>query len=40
MERTRNQFEGGAAQAGAEVRLPEWPAYLRMVDRADPGWRR
>ncbi len=40
MERTRNQFEDGAAQAGAEVRLPEWPAYLRMVDRADPGWRR
>ncbi len=40
MEHTRNQFEGGAAQAGAEVRLPEWPAYLRMVDRADPNWRR
>ncbi len=40
MEHTRDQFEGGAAQAGAEVRLPEWPAYLRMVDRADPDWRR
>lgn len=39
MERTREQFEGGAAQAGAAVRLPEWPAYLRLLDRIDPSWR-
>lgn len=25
--KTREQFESGEAQAGAEVRLPEWPAY-------------
>lgn len=39
MAHTRGQFEGGAAQAGAEERLPEWPAYLRMLDRLDPSWR-
>ena len=37
--KTRNQFESGAAQGGADVLLPEWPAYLRMLDRIDPGWR-
>ncbi len=36
---TREQFESGAAKAGAEVLLPEWPAYLRLVDREYPGWR-
>lgn len=36
---TREQFEGGAAKAGADVLLPEWPAYLRLVDREYPGWR-
>ncbi|MBT6273809.1 MAG: class II aldolase/adducin family protein [Chromatiales bacterium] len=39
VERTRHQFESGASQAGAAVLLPEWPAYLRMLDRRDPGWR-
>ncbi len=37
--KTREQFESGAAQAGADVPLPEWPAYLRLLDRVDPTWR-
>ena len=37
--KTREQFESGASQGGADVLLPEWPAYLRMLDRLDPGWR-
>jgi len=36
---TRNQFEGGAAQAGATVRHPAWPSYYRMMDRIDPQWK-
>lgn len=39
MAHTREQFEGGDAQAGAAVRHPEWPASLRMLDRIDPSWR-
>jgi adducin len=39
MARTREQFEGGDAQAGAAVRHPEWPAALRMLDRIDPSYR-
>jgi adducin len=39
MARTRQQFEGGDAQAGAVVRHPEWPAALRMLDRIDPSYR-
>ena len=39
MVRTREQFEGGDAQAGALVRHPEWPAALRMLDRIDPAYR-
>jgi adducin len=39
MARTRQQFEGGDAQAGAAVRHPEWPAALRMLDRVDPSYR-
>jgi adducin len=39
MARTREQFEGGDAQAGAYVRHPEWPAALRMLDRIDPSYR-
>lgn len=39
IEHTRSQFETGIAKAGADVLLPEWPAYLRLVDRAYPGWR-
>ncbi len=39
LEHTREQFETGLAQAGADVLLPEWPAYLRLVDREYPGWR-
>jgi len=38
MELTREQFEGGDAQAGAQVRLPEWPAYYRLMNRLDPNW--
>lgn len=38
--KTREQFESGASQGGADVLLPEWPAYLRMLDRADPDWRK
>lgn len=37
--KTREQFESGASQGGADVLLPEWPAYLRMLDRIYPGWR-
>jgi len=36
--KTREQFESGASQGGAKVLLPEWPAYLRMLDRLDPEW--
>ncbi|MCA3131811.1 MAG: class II aldolase/adducin family protein [Betaproteobacteria bacterium] len=39
MARTRQQFEGGDAQAGAAVRHPEWPAALRMLDRVDDSYR-
>jgi len=38
MSKTREQFEGGEAQAGAQVRLPEWPAYYRLMNRIDPNW--
>ncbi|GAF53236.1 hypothetical protein [Psychrobacter sp. JCM 18900] len=38
MIKTREQFEGGEAQAGAQVRLPEWPAYYRLMNRIDPNW--
>ncbi|MGB1255776.1 MAG: class II aldolase/adducin family protein [Thiolinea sp.] len=36
---TRDQFEGGAAQAGAQVRHPEWPALMRLIDAKDPNWK-
>ncbi|MEZ5480307.1 MAG: class II aldolase/adducin family protein [Thiolinea sp.] len=39
MAHTRDQFEGGAAQAGAKVRHPEWPALLRLIDRQNPDWK-
>ena len=39
MRHTRQQFEGGDAQAGAAVRHPEWPAFWRMLDRIDPSWK-
>ena len=39
MSRTRDQFESGDSAAGADVRLPEWPAWLRLLDRLDAGWR-
>lgn len=39
MMKTREQFEGGAAQAGAKVRHPEWPALVRLIDRKDPSWK-
>ena len=38
MIKTRHQFESGASQAGAQVRLPEWPAYYRMMKKIDPTW--
>ncbi len=40
MKSTREQFEGGDAQAGAQVRHPEWPAYIRMMDQIAEDWRR
>ncbi len=39
MAKTREQFEGGDAQAGAKVRHPEWPALLRLIDSLDPTWK-
>lgn len=39
MVHTRAQFEGGAAQANAKVRHPEWPALIRLVDQKDPTWK-
>ena len=39
MRHAREQFEGGAAQGGAAVRHPEWPAFWRMLDRLDPSWK-
>ena len=39
MAKTREQFEGGSAQAGAKKRHPEWPALLRLVDQKDPTWK-
>ena len=39
VEKTREQFESGTSRGGAGVLLPEWPAYLGMLDRMDPGWR-
>jgi hypothetical protein len=39
MRKTREQFEGGAAQAGAKVRHPEWPALIRHIDQIDPTWK-
>lgn len=39
MVHTREQFEGGSAQAGAAVRHPEWPAFIRLLDKIDPTWK-
>ncbi|MEM7240866.1 MAG: class II aldolase/adducin family protein [Pseudomonadota bacterium] len=39
MIKTREQFEGGAAQAGAKLRHPEWPALVRKIDKLDPSWK-
>ena len=39
MVHTRDQFEGGSAQAGAKVRHPEWPALIRLIDQKDPTWK-
>ena len=39
MAKTREQFEGGQAQAGAKVRHPEWPALLRLIDQKSPDWK-
>ena len=36
--KTRHQFEGGDAQAGANVRHPEWQAYFRLMTQVDPNW--
>ena len=37
--KTREQFEGFANRSGVSDPFPEWPAYLRMLDRIDPDWR-
>ena len=39
MVKTREQFEGGSAQADAKIRHPEWPALVRLIDAKDPGWK-
>ena len=39
MRHTRDQFEGGSAQAGAKVRHPEMPALWRLIDQQDPTWK-
>ena len=39
MRHKRQQFEGGDAQAGASVRHPEWPAFLRLLDKIDENWK-
>jgi len=39
MAKTREQFEGGAAQANALIPHPEWPALLRLIDAKDPTWK-
>jgi ribulose-5-phosphate 4-epimerase/fuculose-1-phosphate aldolase len=39
MERTREQFEGGSAQANAKVRHPECSAWMRLIDGIDPSWK-
>ncbi len=38
-EHTARQWETNTAAAGATEAVPEWPAYLRMLDRIDPGYR-
>ena len=37
MVHSRKQFEGRAAQGGAYVRHPDWPAYSRLLDKLDPS---
>ena len=39
LKHTREQFEGGSAQAGAKVRHPEWPAFWRLLDKVDDSWK-
>ena len=39
MAHTREQFEGGSAQANAKTRHPEWPALVRLIDCKDPMWK-
>jgi ribulose-5-phosphate 4-epimerase/fuculose-1-phosphate aldolase len=39
MVKTREQFEGGSAQANALVRHPEWPALVSLIDQIDPTWK-
>lgn len=39
MERTAQQWAGGAAGIGGGGSTREWPALLRMLDRLDPTWR-
>ena len=39
LKHTREQFEGGSAQAGAKVRHPEWPAFWRLLDTLDEKWK-
>ena len=39
MRYTRQQFEGGDAQAGALIHHPEWPALLRLLDKIDENWK-
>ena len=38
-EHTAQQWETNEAAAGSSEAVPEWPAYLRMLDRKDPSYR-
>jgi ribulose-5-phosphate 4-epimerase/fuculose-1-phosphate aldolase len=38
-EHTAQQWDSNDAGAGSDEPVPEWPAYLRMLDRIDPSYR-
>lgn len=38
-EHTARQWDSTEANSGADQDVPEWPAYLRMLDRIDPSYR-
>lgn len=38
-EHTAMQWDSNEAGSGSDLPVPEWPAYLRMLDRKDPSYR-